>query len=55
MIPGVTFERIKHHPTAAYSKAVEELVNERVRFNAVKTKGFCVLVKDLCIIERPMF
>ena len=30
MIPGVTFESIKDHPTATYSKAVEELVNERV-------------------------
>ena len=30
MIPGVTLESIKDHPTAAYSKAVEELVNERV-------------------------
>ena len=60
MIPGVTFERMKHHPTAAYNKAVEELVNERVRFKLtmlLKRKGFVFWYsyKDLCIIERPMF
>ena len=34
MIPGVTFESIRDHPTVAYSKAVEELVKERVSFKS---------------------
>ena len=49
MIPGVTFESIKDHPTAAYSKAVEELVNERV-----SSKSESMLIYQKIYLERPV-